>query len=498
MPIYRQELTLLAQKRKLQCEASLYEFCKDAFEIIHAGKKLVPNWHIKLICDRLQEEAERMRDGRPRTRHLIFNIPPRSLKSEMITVFFSAWIWIHAPSVKFISSSYSAGLSIDHNVMARRVVESEWFRKNWGAGFALTTDVNTKSRYENDHDGSRECTSTGGTVTGKGGDIIVIDDPVNPKQAMSEKERREANDFFDLTLSTRLNDPDHGLFIIVMQRLHEEDLCGHVLKKEPGKWERISIPAEAAGDVQPEALRKHYIDSLFFPARFSASHLSFLRIAMGSFGYSGQVLQSPTSENAGLIKRSYFRYYRLSDVIHVGAANANGTGNSAENGQRVPVWNFTFDGAYTKNELNDPSSIFCWAGLDNDMYIREVASVWEELPELIKFIKDFVRRNGYTSQSRIWMEPAASGMSAAQVLKRTTNLNVIIDEMPQRDKVARVKSTLPFLESGRCLLPENAAWVEGFVHQCVAFPHSAHDDEVDCLTMAVGKMTKVVKKHYVI
>ena len=233
---------------KIQSELykkSFYDFSLDAFKSLHNGQELTPNWHIKLLCDRLQIEAERIVNGGQRGKHLLINVPPRTLKSELVNVFFSVYCWILKDSIQFISSSYSASLSIVLSTQSRRLIESDWFIDHF-PDIHLSKDENTKSRFTTTNGGLRYSTSTGGTVTGMGADVIVIDDPQNPQLARSEVERDNSNRFFNETLRSRLNNPDKGIFIVIMQRLHENDMTGMLLEKEPHNWEHICLPAEVS------------------------------------------------------------------------------------------------------------------------------------------------------------------------------------------------------------------------------------------------------------
>lgn len=213
----------LKEVQKELYKKSFYEFSLDAFKALHNGSELIPNWHIKYLCDRLQKEAYRIVNGEQRDKHILINVPPRTLKSELVNVFFSVYCWVLKDSIQFISSSYSGSLSITLSTQARRLLESDWF-KEYFPEVRLSKDENTKSRYTTNNSGLRYSTSTGGTVTGMGADIIVIDDPQNPQLARSDVERENANRFFNETLRSRLNNPDKGVFIVIMQRLHESDL----------------------------------------------------------------------------------------------------------------------------------------------------------------------------------------------------------------------------------------------------------------------------------
>lgn len=467
------------EKRKRQLEGSYHEFFKDAFTELNKDEPLIDNWHIKDLCDILQAEMERIIARRPKTFDIIINIPPRSLKSLIVTVSLPAWSWIHKPTMKFIGSSYSGDLSVEHNMMTRQIVESEWYQAMWGDKVQISAEENTKGKFSNTEGGQRRATSTGGSITGSGGDVITVDDPTNPKKGASEVERDIANDHFDKTLSTRLNHPEIGLFIIVMQRLHEDDLTGHLLKlaKDEGKpYLHICIPAELSKHVKPETFATKYKDGLFFPSRFNPAVLNGFRISLGSMSYAGQYNQVPAQEGGALIKSAWFGRFNLHEL----PAHRS--------------WNFTIDGAYTKDKTNNASVVLCYTLFNHDLYIRDVASVWKEFPELVNFIKEFCYRNGYTPRSRVYIEPKASGIPAAQSLKRHSAMNMILDKPPTVDKIVHTNASLPFIEARRCFLLADAAWVDPFLYETAMFPNAKEDGQVDCLNMAVDRANKPIGK----
>ena len=214
-----------------------------------------------------------------------------------------------------------------------------------------------------------------------GGDIIVIDDPQNPQLARSEVERENANRFFDETLRSRLNDPEKGVFIIIMQRLHELDLTGHLLQLEPENWEYICLPAEESKDVNPPHLRANYVDGLLFGDRLSRKVLDSFKIGLGSYGYSGQYMQLPSPDEGGIIKRDWFNITNKLPSV---------------------TYDFFLDTAYTDKSYNDATAMLCACYFQNKVYIRSIEAVRLEFPELVTKIKDFAEANGYTSRSRIY------------------------------------------------------------------------------------------------
>jgi len=258
-----------------------------------------------------------------------------------------------------------------------------------------------------------------------------------------------------------------------MQRIHDNDLSGFLLYGNDSrlKYQHICIPAELSDDVKPKKLESNYDkDGLFWSDRFSKDILDDYKQALGSYGYAGQLMQTPTPLNSGMIKSEWMKIdkFKMIDI-----------------GEQVTV-DFVIDPAYTSNEKNDPSALLAYIFKDNKWQIIDCVNVYKEFPELVKFIPQWVQKNGYTNRSRIYVEPKASGKSIVQTLKKETGLNIREDKPPSKDKVARVQDISASLESGRVSLL-NGKWNEEFVQQLVKFPSGKHDDMVDCLVMAITK-----------
>ena len=383
---------------------------------------------------------------------------------------FPVWAWIKSPKLRFITSSYSATLSIELSTKSRDIIFSDWFQSRWGDVFHIKKDQNLKERYENNHIGMRRATSVGGTVTGQGGDFLIVDDPLSPQMANSTTERDNANEWYRTTFYSRLNQADIGVRIIIMQRVHEEDLSGFLLDKETRfNYKHICIPASNEdGNIKPKSLENFYNKKtgLFWEDRFSRKILDDYKSALGSYGYAGQLQQSPSPIDSGMIQRDWFKIDRYR--------------------KEEATVNFIIDPAYTANQKNDPSALLAYTYTDNKWQIVECVNVRKEFPELVKFIPEWVQKNGYTNKSRIYVEPKASGKSIVQTLVRETGLNVKEDTPPTKDKVARVSDVSASLESGRVSLL-SGKWNEEFLEQLSKFPSAKHDDMVDCLVMAVNK-----------
>ena len=455
-----------ALEKKL-CEMSFYDFFKKAWHIVEPSIPLSTNWHHKYLCDTLQKECERIIEGKNKTKDIIVNVPFRSTKSLLVTVMFPVWCWIKDPRLRFITASYSASLSIEHATRSRDIIFSEWFKERWGEVFVIKKAQNLKERYENTHLGGRRATSVGGTVTGQGGDFLIVDDPVSPQNAASNTERENANEWYRTTFYSRLNNPKTGVRIIIMQRIHENDLSGFLLDRETRlNYNHICIPATEDGNVKPKKLIQFYEDGYFWKERFGKEVLDDYKTALGTYGYAGQLMQTPTPIDSGMVKSSWFKISK----------------NKVENA----TINFVIDPAYTANQKNDPSALLAYTYKDNVWQIVDCINVHKEFPELVRYIPQWVQKNGYTPQSRIFVEPKASGKSIVQTLIRETGLNIREDKPPTKDKVARVQDISATLESGRVSLLAGS-WNETFLDQLSKFPSAKHDDMVDCLVMAINR-----------
>src|SRR5271166_5830033 len=230
-----------------QAEEDLSVFFREAWKVLEPGRELIWSWHYDLICEYLAL----IREGQFKRQFnsalgLIINVPPRTAKSTLITICFPVWCWLKYPERRFLCASYSGDLAVEHSVKRRDLILSAWFQQHFGDRFAMKSDANLKTAFDNNRTGQMIATSVGGTATGKGGDVLIIDDPVDPEQAASDVERAKANTWIDTTVRTRRNNPASDVMILVMQRLHEADPTGYVMNQHPGKWVHVKVPLESA------------------------------------------------------------------------------------------------------------------------------------------------------------------------------------------------------------------------------------------------------------
>ena len=285
-------------------ENYLIDFVEQAWHVVEPETPFVGGWHLDAICEHLTAvtNGEILR--------LLINIPPRCTKSLSVSVFWPCWEWIGSPAGRWLFSSYAQDLSTRDSLKCRRLIQSKWYQERWGDRFRITSDQNQKMRFENDKTGYRIATSVGGINTGEGGDKVVTDDPHNIKEGESVPKRQGVLLWWDEVMSTRLNDPNTGAKVIIMQRTHEQDLSGHVLEKEGG-YVHLCLPFRYEGNRVKTSLPfedpRIEKDEPLCPERFSDEILTALENEMGEYAWAGQGQQSPHPRGGGMFKVEKFR-----------------------------------------------------------------------------------------------------------------------------------------------------------------------------------------------
>lgn len=296
------------REEKRRCEESYEQFVKSAWCVLEPDTKVIWNWHMSYLSNVIQDSLTKVARKEKRKKHLLVNIPPSSAKSMLFTRMPNAWAWIHWPWMRFLSSSYAGDLSLEHSSDTRSIIRSEWFQNYWGDKLVLSDDQDSKSFFKTDRGGRRQTTSTGAKVTGRHAHIITVDDPISAEEAESPAAIDKHLRYYKRTLSSRFIDPSVGMFWVVMQRLHVDDLTGYLLNKEKDRYYHICLPAEEMEWISPASLRKFYVDGLFFPQKFTRSFLDDQKNA-DIYGYTGQYLQKPTPEEGGIFKRYNWKFW---------------------------------------------------------------------------------------------------------------------------------------------------------------------------------------------
>lgn len=459
--------------RKASRPLSLVEFTAEAWPIVEPATDYLHTWHVDLIAEHLEAVTA------GEITRLIINIPPRNMKSISVSVMWPCWEWgpMRRPELRYLFCSYAATLSTKHSLDRRRIIESEWYRDLW-PHVALTTDQNVKTEYENTRRGVMISTSVGGAATGKGGNRVVVDDPVNPEEAYSDAKREAANDYVDRTLPSRLDDKRRDAMVIVMQRIHDDDVTGHVLARSlPGEWTHLCVPAEAPEHMQvvfPRSGRVVVRDpgELLWPEREGPDELAAMKRAMGTRDYEAQFNQNPAPPEGAMIKTDWFRYWR-------------------ELPDGLTEWLQSWDMTFTDSDSSDYVVGQCWAKLGADKYlVDQVRGRWD-MPKTVERVRAFCVK--WPQAGLRLVEDKANGPAVVATLKR--EIGGFVPVTPKGGKIARLAAVSPDIEGGNVYIPDPALnpWVEDYLFECSRFPFGAHDDQVDSTSQALQRLTKAQK-----
>jgi predicted phage terminase large subunit-like protein len=343
----------------------------------------------------------------------------------------------------------------------RRILASDWYRRIFST--RLSPERQAVPEFETTAQGCRLATSVGGVLTGRGADLIIIDDPLKPEEALSQTQRRAANEWFDHTLYSRLNDKLAGAIVVIMHRLHEDDLVGHVLAQED--WEVVRFPAIAEDDEKqlvdtvwgPKLLTRHQGEALH-PAREPLQMLEHLRHMIGEYNFAGQYQQAPTPLGGGLVKAAWFKHYAASAL--------------PQSFDRIVQ---SWDTANKATELSDFSVCTTWGIAGNNLYLLDLLRRRMEYPELKREVRAQYER---FRPSVVLIEDKASGTQLIQELIHE-GLYAVTRYQPQTDKVMRMHAQTAIIENGFVHLPDAAPWLAQYLHELTVFPHGKHDDQVD-------------------
>jgi predicted phage terminase large subunit-like protein len=460
---------------------SFYDFVKWAATIIEPNTKWSWNFHHEYLCDVLQKETIRIKNGEPKVKNIIINVPFRSSKSLITSICYPIWSFIVNPNMSFINLSYSDDLATDHSNKLLSLITSIKFREL----YVLEMDdiQRSKSNFKLKTGGSR---ISGGmlSVLGKGADVIILDDPNNSRK-LSDIERRNTINSWRDTISTRLNDPNTGIFIVIQQRLHSRDLSGYLLDTEPENWNRVVLPAVLTKNVQPAYLAEKYVDGLLWGDRFSRKVLDNFLVVLGSKNYSNQLLQETSPAEGNIIKKKWIKIITHEEFETI---------LESEKIKKV-TWDLFVDSAQTEKKKNDPSGILIATKIRNKVYVRKGIEKRLEFPQLIKELKKTVIAFG-NNNSRIMVEPKSNGKDIVNQLRHESTFNVLELPSPKDDKETRLNAVSPLIESGRLIFIEDTT-NDNVVNQLTMFPTgSVHDEFVDLVGYALTKYIKRNSSNY--
>jgi predicted phage terminase large subunit-like protein len=442
-------------------------FSHRAFRELNGATPYLGNWHLELMAAKL--EAVRLGE----ITRLAIALPPRHLKSHMVSIAFVAFVLGHDPARQIICASYSQDLADKLSRDCRGLMGAGFYRALFETRFA--PDKQAVTEFATTQGGFRLATSVGGVLTGRGADLIVIDDPLKAEEAWSDARRGAVNEWFDTALLSRLNDKTKGAIVIVMQRLHEDDLIGHVVAK--GGWELLSFAAIAEEETS------HTIETVFgarqlvrragdvlHPERESKDTLDRLRAQMGSAAFLAQYQQAPCPREGVMVKTKWFPRYEPHQL----------PGNFSE---RV----ISCDTANKASELSDYTVFTVWGVKDRHLWLLSVLRRRMEYYELKRALKEMVAQH---RASVVLIEDRASGTQLIQELKYDSASRVTACQ-PTGDKQMRLWAQCATIEQGLVHLPKEAPWLDDYLRELTSFPNSKHDDQVDSTTQAIAWLNDI-------
>jgi predicted phage terminase large subunit-like protein len=440
-------------------------FNERAFYELNPQADFKPALHIEAIATKL----EACRKGL--IRRLVINLPPRHLKSHTASIAYVAWLLGHHPAAQIICASYGQDLADKLARDCRTVMSSSWYQELFPTrllGRGAVSDFITTQQ------GGRMSTSVGGMLTGRGADVIIIDDPLKPDEALSETQRTAVNDWYQNTLLSRLNDKETGCIIIIMQRLHQDDLVGHVTERE--KWEVLSFPAIA------EEYTVHTIESalgnrlfarnpgdILHPQRESKETLAKIRKNIGEYNFVSQYQQTPTPPGGAMVKLDWLRFHEPHE--------------KPERFLRIVQ---SWDTANKAGELNDYSVCTTWGVDGKRRFLLHVLRKKMNYPDLKRTVIELAKEYNATN---VLIEDKASGIQLIQELERELYSTVTAYKPPTgTDKIMRLHAQTDLFENGLIYLPKDASWLQDYILELTGFPGTRHDDQVDSTAQALDHM----------
>lgn len=479
------DFEMIVERRKL--ELSFRLFVEKAWPLIEPTTPFIPGWYLDAICDHLQRVTEthekltamnndeiaeyRIQPGD--IRYLLITMPPRMSKSTIVSVMWPAWEWTRDPSLRYLSSSYNKELAERDAIRSKQIIESAWYQRYWGHKVQMSDYQNKKDYYINTATGVRQCIGVGGGGTGFGGDRVMVDDPHNTKYAESDTVRQDTLYWWDNVMSTRLNDAKRDAMVVVQQRLHENDLAGHLI--EQGGWVHLNLPMEFEGSpcvtplpwTDPRTEEGEYLA----PERFGPDEKRKKILELGSIGYAGQYQQRPVPMGGNIFQEDRWSWYEPQDLkgVHF---------------KQVAAF---MDTAYKEKEDNDYTVLGLWGRTEtNDCYLLEMFRGRPAFPAMVELTKDhFTRWQAVWGCSLLVVEDKGSGTSLIQQLQLETGIPTYPYKV-DKDKVARANSASGYQLSGKLFLPKRPVGNTDtaiLIKEHSNFPKDAHDDTVDMMTM---------------
>lgn len=444
----------LQQRADQLCRSDFGAFAHRAFPELEGGL-IDPSAHIDIICRLL----EKVYDGE--VRRSIVCMPPRYLKTFLISIAYTAWLLGKDPKTRIICASYGASLAEKFSADTLKLMRSKWYRRIFPATI-LDPKKQSKVEIGTTAGGYRYATSVGGTMTGRGADIIIVDDPLKANEGHSPTARQSCIDWFNSTVFTRFNHPKKGKIIIVAQRLHAEDLPGHLI--EAGGWDQLILPAinptKQTYDIVKGGLKALFAAGrILQPSRHDLPDLEQLKKQMGEQDFEAQYNQRPVPPGGATFKEEWIRRY-------------DSPPKPAQTEAIIQSW----DTAYEGDETNAYSVCTTWAKCPDGYFLIDV---WRDRPNFPTLYKKVLALKKQFGAKMVIVERKASGISLIEQIHDIEKQKWLTDISPEKSKVERAQQQSVKFEQGRIWLPKQAPWLPAYEAELFQFPHSKFDDQVD-------------------
>lgn len=486
-PIPRAALALISDPVAIQAEIDrrrcvrLIDFVRAYWHIIEPSTPFRDGWAIEAMCIHLEAVTV------GQITRLLINVPPGSMKSLLVNVFWPAWEWgpMGLPHLRYVAFSYAAHLTERDNRRFLAIVSSPRYQRAWGDTVILTKV--TEGNVGNAATGYKIASSVRGVGTGERGNRVLLDDPHNIADGESEAIRSATVEWFRTAMSNRLNDIQTDAIIVIMQRVHEDDVSGAILSGA-GDYEHLMIPAEFESDrVVTTSIGwrdpREEDGAPYWPERYPSHALAGLAQTLGPYAYAGQYQQRPEVKGGGIIKRDDWRMW------------ANPTDEDDPKYRKFPPFDLivgSFDGAFSEKQSADYSAMTTWGvWSENERPKVMLAHAWAERLTINDVVRKIVETCRKMRVDVLLIENKASGISVQQELVRLigdAEFQIgMVDPRRLGDKTARAHSIAHLFAAGMVYAPDRA-WADKVITQCAAFPRGSHDDLVDTTTQALRWM----------
>lgn len=444
-------------------------FCRAAWPHLHRGSKLSWTPAHDLICEYLVAVHEK------KLSRLVINCPPRFAKSSIVTIFFPVWSWLQDPTLAFLCCSYEIDLATNHNLDRRRLMDSAWFKSLFGESFQLATDRSQAGEFGNVQGGLMQAASTNSRAQGRGGDVVIVDDPLSADAANSEILRNETNSWFEHQLPQRLNDPAHSTIIVVAQRLHQNDPCGFLLAQENSEWFLLKLPLIAEEDETwtfPISGRvwKRKKGECLDAKRWSPRVVR--ERQRNRLVWAGQFQQEPMSVEGNLI--------RTDDIMFFGGRDPRTGVPDAALPERFDRTIVSVDCSFKNKPSSDFVAIVVIGVVGARRYLRHVVNSHLDLTGCENEIRN--ARAQYRPISATLIEDAANG--SAVIAHLSEQIPGVIAVNPEGGKLARVVAASPEFQAHNWYIERGGPWAAKVVEQLTMFPNARNDDITDAVTQA--------------